>query len=136
MNTKRGERPAPLEGARRRFKVWRETHEIRSRIPDSLWNLAVRMARTYGIHRTSKALQVNYYTLKQRLEEPSEVSPAVPAGGAGANFLELVPSASAGSGECTLELENAAGAKMRISLKGLPPPDLMGLSRSFFGGES
>ena len=52
--------------------------------------------------------------------------PSLPA------FLELAPSASIGSCECTLELENAAGAKMRVHLKNIAMPDLAALSRSFW----
>jgi hypothetical protein len=47
-----------------------------------------------------------------------------------APFLELVPPLSAS--ECLLELENAAGAKMRVHLKGVASPDLAALSRSFW----
>ena len=37
--------------------------------------------------------------------------------------------------ECTLELENAGGAKMRVHLKGIATPDLAALSRSFWNPE-
>ena len=129
MNTTKGDGlPARLESAKRRFERWRQTRQVRSRIPDSLWGLAVKMARTYGIHQTSKALRVNYYALKERLEERSD-QPA-----AGPTFVELAPPASAGLGECLLELQDAGGAKMRIHLKGVAAPDLIGLSRCFWEG--
>jgi hypothetical protein len=60
----------------------------------------------------------------------------VPEGGAGATFLELAPPSWAGCGECTLELEDAGGAKMRVHLKGFEAPDLAALSRSFWQIES
>jgi len=41
-----------------------------------------------------------------------------------------------GCGECTLELENAGGAKMRVHLKGVEAPDLAALARSFWRSES
>ena len=47
-------------------------------------------------------------------------------------FWELPLPASAGDCECTLELEDAAGAKMRVHLKGVATPDLAALSRSFW----
>ena len=37
--------------------------------------------------------------------------------------------------ECILELEDVAGAKMRIHIKGMEAPDLAALSRSFWGSE-
>jgi len=131
--------PAGLEHVRRRFELWRQAHQTRSRIPDSLWAAAGRAAGRCGIHRTSRALRLDYYALKERVEQQSAAI-AAPATMAVANqrlpsvpaFLELVPPASIGSCECTLELENAAGAKMRVHLKHIAMPDLAALSRSFW----
>jgi len=138
MSTKRTrDLPARLEGLRRRFERWRRTRKVRSRIPESLWAAAVKLAGRYGIHRTAKALRVDYYSLKKRVEgTPAASASNVPAGAAGATFLELPAAAWAGSGECTLELEDAGGAKMRVHLKGFESPDLAALSRSFWQIES
>jgi hypothetical protein len=92
------------------------------------------MATTYGIHRTSKALRVDYYSLKKRVEQDAS-SPGVPDGGTVGTFLELAAPASAGFGECILELEDASGATMRVHLKGVAAPDLAALSQSFWGVE-
>ena len=54
----------------------------------------------------------------------------------GRQFLELPAAAWAGCGECTLELEDAGGAKLRVHLKGFEAPDLAALSRSFWQSES
>ena len=105
---------------------------VRSRIPDSLWAAAVKMAGTYGIRRTARALRVDYYSLKKRVEQDPAAAADLPEGGAVATFLELAPPASAGPCECTLELEDAGGAKMRVHLKGVATPDLAALSRSFW----
>ena len=138
MSTKRTrELPARLEGVRRRFEGWRRTRKVRSRIPESLWASAVKLAGKYGIHRTAKALRVDYYALKKRVEGASAGTASnVRAGAAGATFLELAPPAWAGSCECTLELEDVGGAKMRVHLKGFATPDLAALSRSFWQSES
>ncbi len=129
--------PARLERLQRRFERWRRTRKARSRIPESLWASAVKLAATYGIHRTAKALRVNYYTLKKRVAgTPAVTASNMPAGVAGATFLELSPPAWLGSGECMLELEDAGGAKLRVHLKGFETPDLAALSRSFWQSES
>ena len=130
--------PAAVERTRRRFERWRRTRKVRTRTPDSLWASAVKIARTYGIHRTAKALRVDYYSLKKRLEQQSPSSGPMLEGDAAATFLELTPpqGASAGLGECLLELEDAEGAKMRVRLQGVATPDLAALSRSFWGFES
>jgi hypothetical protein len=88
------------------------------------------MARTYGINRTAQALRVDYYSLKERVENETSSS-GVSNRDASARFVELAaPIAS--SCECLLELEDVAGAKMRIHLKNVEVPDLVALSRSFW----
>ena len=52
---------------------------------------AVKMARSYGICRTARALRVNYYALKKRVEQASAAAPGLPEGGTVATFLELAP---------------------------------------------
>jgi len=49
-----------------------------------------------------------------------------------APFVELVAPAPAGLCHCTLELENTAGAKMRIQLRSAAMPDLAAISQSFW----
>jgi len=131
--------PAGLEGVRRRFERWRRTHKARRRIPDSLWAAAVRAAGTCGLHRTSKALRLDYYSLKERVEQQATAAANLEERAAAPKFLELAPPAEhasaavpAGACQCTLELEDADGAKMRVHLKGVATPDLAALSRSFW----
>ena len=63
--------PARLEGIRRRFERWRRAHRARSRLPEGLWAAAVQAALAFGIHRVSRALRLDYYALKQRVEQQS-----------------------------------------------------------------
>ncbi len=137
MGTKRRrDLPARLEGLRQRFERWRRTRKVRSRIPEPLWASAVKLAGRYGIHRTAKALRVDYCALKKRVDgAPAATASKTPAEVAGAQFLELPATAWVGCGECTLELEDAGGAKLRVHLKGFETPDLAALSRSFWQSE-
>jgi hypothetical protein len=129
--------PAGLVRLRGRFEEWRRTRTGRSRIPVPLWDSAVKLAKKYGLHRTAKALRVNYYALKGRVEgEAASGVCDMPEGGE-ATFLELagappMPSIPAGSCEYTLELEDGDGSKMRVHLSGVAMPDLVALSRSFW----
>ena len=125
--------PAQLEKVRRRFEAWRRNRTVRSRIPDSLWAAAVKVAERYGVHRTAKALRIDYYGLKKRVEEEGASSVNVPVRGDVATFVELAGPLPAGSGECLVELEDVSGAKMRVHLKGVEAPDLVALSGSFWG---
>jgi hypothetical protein len=127
--------PAPLENTRRRFERWRQTGRGKSRIPEALWEAAARMAERYGLARTASVLRLDYYRLKKRLGEnavhSSETRPA-----AKKTFVELPASLRPAPAECVVELEDAAGGRMRIHLKGAEAPDLAALSRSFWRGEA
>ena len=127
--------PSRLEGLRRRFERWRRTRKAGSRIPEGLWAAAVKLAEAYGIHPTAKALGVDYYALKKRLEEKSAAPSRMGAPTNGAKFVELPAAAWTGIPECLLEVEDVEGGKMRIYLKGIEPGDLVALSRSLWGVE-
>jgi len=96
------------------------------------------MASAYGISRTAKTLGVNYNALKQRVDEGAAAAGGLEKSAADQRFasvpafLELAPPTRAGSCQCTLELEDASGAKMRVHLQGAEAPDLAALSRSFW----
>ena len=62
----------------------------------------------------------------------SEENAGKPEENVAAGFIEMVSPASAGVCCCTLELENTAGAKMRVQLKSVSMPDLAAISRSFW----
>ena len=133
MNTgKAGGLPAKLEAVRRRFERWRQSHKPRSRMPDSLWTMAAKMAGVYGLHHTARALRVEYYSLKRRVAAVPGRHEPDPA----TAFVELPPAVPVGPCDCTVEWEDAAGAKMRVHLKATPPPDLTALSRSFWNPTS
>jgi hypothetical protein len=129
--------PAGLEAVRRRFEQWRETHQRGARISDSLWAAAALAGQRHGVSKTANVLRVNYQALKRRLAARKGASCKLARGRrsereGGAAFVELPSFASACSGGCLLELEDAGGDKMRIHLQGMGTPDLVELSRSFW----
>jgi hypothetical protein len=123
--------PVPLERLRQRFDRWRSTHRVRSRLPEPLWRSAVRMAGRYGLNRTAKTLRLDYYVLKEHIEQDRVAIADVPKKESAA-FVELTSSPFVGICDCTLDFENAGGAKMRVQLKSSAMPDLAALSRSFW----
>lgn len=135
ITRKRRGLPARLERVRRRFEHWRQTRKVRTRIPESLWDSAVKVAAVHGINRTAEALRVDYYSLKERVEEYAAFPSDAPGEGGKATFVELPAPVQPGAAECILELEDPGGAKMRVHLKGVEAPDLAALSRSFWRGE-
>jgi hypothetical protein len=129
--------PARLEAGRRRFERWRRTREGRSRIPDPLWNSAVKLSATYGIHRTAKTLRLNPDSLKRHVASTNGNGlrgQKNPRQKAAAAFVELVPTEGTCPPECIVELENPQGAKMRVHAKGSQTPDVVtAVSQIFFG---
>ena len=142
--------PARLESTRRRFDRWRQTRDGRSQIPETLWASAVKAVGKYGLNPTARALGLDYYSLKKRVEAGASrggsdrregtksAAGKIRRGrrGDGGEFIELAPVAPVGSPECILELEHPRGVKMRVHLKGMPAPDLAALSRGFWGMET
>jgi hypothetical protein len=127
--------PPRLEALRRRFKQWRRTRKIGSRIPEPLWSAAVKLAQAHGIHPAAKALGLDYYSLQKRLEAKSVSGSPMVAAANGATFVELAAPAPMAVQECILELEDIEGTKMRLHFKGIEAPDLAALSRSLWGVE-
>jgi len=127
------ELPGGLEKTRQRFERWRQKRPMGRRIPDSLWAAAVEAAESCGIGRTAKVLRLDYNSLKRRLEENLTARVRGSEGEPKAAFVELAVPAAAASRECTVELEDGAGAKMRIHLRGVETSDLAALCHSFRG---
>ena len=121
--------PAGLESARRRFEQWRERRSGgRAQIPESLWSLATRAARQFGVHRTCRALRLDYAVLKRHVE--ADATQGSPRHDTQPSFVELVPVGGTSPTECVVEIEDPCGVRMRIELKGVAAPDLVALTRS------
>jgi hypothetical protein len=119
-------REGQLERLRQRLEVWRKSQKPRSRLPGRLWNAAARLAAHHGLNKTAKALHLDYYDLKKRVDAIAGRNGPVPS------FVELVPAASSPFPECLIELEARSGTKMRIHLKGITLPDLTTLGSMFW----
>ena len=128
-------RSESLEQVGKRFKRWRDTRVRGEHIPTLLWAAAVGMAKQHGLHRVAQELRVDYDRLKKRLERAGG---AAQAGKVGTRFVELLVApalqpAAPSLCECTVELENARGAKMRVELNGKGLAGLAGLCSTFWG---
>jgi len=133
MGTKRSRiLPTRVDVVRRRFEQWRRTRRVLSRIPEPLWAAAVEMAGTWGVSHTAKALRVNYNALRKRVERQAAAAPRRPEENSVTTFVELASPPRVGSCQCTMELEDDSGAKMRVHLQSPEAPDLAALSRSFW----
>lgn len=109
--------PADLVRGRDRLDAWRRTKQPRSRIPEALWELAVKLVGKHGLCRTARTLKLDYYSLKQRVDsaEPRHGTNDFP-------FVEL-PSPLAAVPECVIEWEDGA-VRLRLNLKGYSAADV------------
>ncbi len=116
-----------------RFAHWRATRASdQERIPQALWDEAVKISRQLPNSRVAKALRLSPGELKRRrlaqqTEASSEAIKAAPG------FVELKPVWPA-SGACRasaeVELERPDGARLRIHYR-QPQPPLVDLVRTF-----
>ena len=124
--SERGQVPPGLVRGRTRFRQWRGQRKPGGRIPRALWAMATRLAKAHGVSRTSAVLGLDSYSLQKRAEaaagEPQSSRPA---------FVELTRPVMVAK-ECQLELDNGAGATMRVHLIGYDAADVEALSRGFW----
>lgn len=66
--SQRGQLPPDLVRGRSRFQAWRTQRKAGGRIPQPLWAMAIRLAKTHGVSRTAAVLRLDSYRLKQRTE--------------------------------------------------------------------
>ena len=125
---KRSELPASLARLVQRFDSWRSTRAPGERIPERLWKAAANAAVVHGLHRTARSLKLDYYSLKKRVDGAS-------SRGESSMFVELPSPTLAMAGEWVIELEDAAGCRMRLQVKGRELPDVLALSRDFWNAD-
>ena len=123
---KRRQLPPDLVRGRSRFQAWRGQRKVGGRIPHGLWTMATRLAKTHGVSRTATVLGLDYYSLQKRAKVATgEPQPSGPA------FVELTSPVIVAK-HCRFELDNGAGATMRVQLVGYDAAELEALSRSFW----
>jgi len=116
---------APLQ---QQLAQFRATHPPRTKLPESLWQAAVELARRYGVYAVAHPLRLDYVGLKKRLSGPSSQRRKTPKPA----FVELIASEPVKGGDgCVIELESARGGKMRIQWNAAVPLDWTGLLRAW-----
>jgi hypothetical protein len=119
--------PEPVAQLQRQLEQFRSTQPGRAKLPESLWQAAVELARQHGVYRVAHPLRLDCTRLKERLGG----SPAVRRKAAKPAFVELVTPPRAHLEECVIEFESSGGGKMRIQWKSASPPDWTALLRSW-----
>jgi hypothetical protein len=119
--------PEPIAQLQRQLEQFRSAQSARTKLPESLWQAAVELARQYGIYPVSHPLRLNYMGLKKRLGGAPRLRPKA----AKAAFVELITPGREQLEECVIEFESTGGSKMRIQWKTTTPPDWTNLLRAW-----
>jgi len=131
VNRKSTPIPEPVAQLQRQLDQFRSTQPRRTKLPESLWQAAVELARQHGVYSVAHPLRLDYMGLKKRL------------GGASARrrkatkpaFVELIGPDRAQLEECVIDFESSGGSKMRIQWKTAAPPDWASLLRAWRDAE-
>ena len=102
--------PEPVAQLQRQLEQFRSTLPGRTKLPESLWQAAVELARQYGVYPVAHTLRLDYTRLKKRLGG----SPTFRRKATEPAFVELVAPSRAQLEECVIEFESSGGSKMRI----------------------
>jgi hypothetical protein len=119
--------PEAIAQLQRQLEQFRSSRPGRTKLPESLWQAAVELARQHGIYAVAHPLRLDYTRLKQRLGG----MPSQPRKQNKAAFVELIGDGAAVLPECVIEFELPAGGKMRIQWKAAVTPDWTGLLRAW-----
>jgi hypothetical protein len=128
MNRKSTPIPEPIAQLRRQLDQFRRTQPGRTKLPESLWQAAVELAREHGVYSVAHPLRLDYMRLKKQLGGPPTRRQKKATKAA---FIELTPPGPTQFEECVIELESSGGNKMRIQWKTTAPPDWTNLLRAW-----
>lgn len=109
-----------LEVVERAYSRWREGKQRQADpIPEELWKKAVEVARVHGTTLTARRLGLNHSALKQRIDRSTQA------------FVEL-PVGLLGGPEAVVEVEDQAGTRMRVVLRGVSAQEVGSLAREIW----
>ena len=119
--------PDAIEQLQRQLDEFRSTQPHRKKLPETLWQAAVELARQHGVYSVAHPLRLDYVGLKKRLDGVADrkKKSAKPA------FVELIADHSATIADWVIEFESSVGSKMRIQWKASTAPDWISLFRAW-----
>ena len=119
--------PEAIVQLQRQLDQFRSTQPRRTKLPESLWQAAVELARQHGIYPVAHPLRLDYMGLKKRLAGV----PIVRRKAGKPAFVELITPPATPPEECVIELESLRGGKVRIQWKASAPLDWGNLLRAW-----
>lgn len=117
---------------REELKDYRKSKKKRSRIPERLWEAAIDLYPEHSIYQIAKTLRLDYASVKKRIlqRQKKKAPPVTPA------FIQVdIPGPpklpEADKNEWLIEMENADGAKMKISVKSSQMLNITAMCQNF-----
>lgn len=124
-----------IERLHEQIEHWRNTREHRCAMPERLWQKAVKLAKGHGIYRVSKACNLHFGNLKQRLES-SESKRVKSATGDDFSFVELggvnLESLQPRTAAVTIQVRDERGASMKVEYREQERFDMIEVMRYFW----
>jgi hypothetical protein len=119
--------PVAIEQLQRQLDEFRSARPHRTKLPETLWQAAVELARQHGVYAVAHPLRLDYTGLKKRLDGvPGSLKKAAkPA------FVELIADPPATMADCVIEFESSVGSKMRIHWTASTATDWISLFRAW-----
>ncbi len=119
-----------LDSVKQKFKSWRKKKIRGSRIPDGLWQAAIDVYHTEDLtlHKVASELRLNQSDFKKHIQKniPAVKKSSYPA------FIEMNYESQSGFiSECTVEMEDRGGSKMKMHFRGKTEFDLLEPGKSF-----
>src|SRR5205814_8473083 len=100
--------PEAIMQLQRQLDQFRSTQPRRTKLPEALWQVAVKLARQHGVYSVAHPLRLDYMGLKKRLGGAStrrQRRATKPA------FVELIAPGRTPE-ECVIEFESSGGGQM------------------------
>jgi hypothetical protein len=119
--------PEGIVQLQRQLDQFRSTQPRRTKLPESLWQSAVELARQHGVYSVAHPLRLDYMGLKKRLGGVPLLRPKATKSA----FVELIAPHATPLEECVIEFESSSGSKMRIQWKASAPRDWVSLLRAW-----
>jgi len=128
MRDRFGGAGADLSEVRRRLGAWREVHGGRGRrLPDEVWDAAVRLAGEGNPGTVARALRLNAEILSRRMAAGGGARTAARARRSA--FVEVAPAAEpVAGGGCRVDLSGADGSRISIHIADPRSVDLVALA--------
>ncbi len=132
MTRNRTPLPSTVDALSERIEEWRRNRSKLGRMPEDLWLEAAAMARDHGVTRVSRALRIDFASLKKRTGSSPSCSSPGPRVESG--FVELEVSSSSPETDhpaAVVSLSRRDGSRLVVELWHSHPLDVVGLARAF-----